>query len=69
LDEEENGEDIPLVIKSKKHGYKWAPQFVFLIFKEELLHWYNKRTQQVVGVGRPPSSNKSRKKMGSRGRF
>lgn len=60
------GEDIPLAKKSKKHGYKWATQYASFIFREELLHWYNKRTQQVVGVGRPPSSNKLRKKMGSR---
>jgi hypothetical protein len=51
LDEEENGEDIPLAKTSKKHGYKWAPQYVFLIFREELLCEYHKRTQQLV-VGR-----------------
>jgi hypothetical protein len=53
-----------LAKKSKKHGYKWATQYASFIFREELLHWYNKRTQQVVGVGRPPSSNKPKKKNG-----
>jgi hypothetical protein len=52
-----------LITKSKKHGYMWAPQYVYLIFKEELLHGYNKRTQQVVGGKRTPKLKKIKKKM------
>jgi len=63
LDEKENGRDVLSIKKSKKHGYKWAPQYVFLIFKEELLHEYNKRTQQVVGCRKTPKFKKIKKKM------
>jgi hypothetical protein len=62
LDEKEIGKDVPLIEKSKKHGYKWAPQYVFLIFKEELLHEYNKRSQ-VVGGRRTPKFRRIKKKM------
>jgi hypothetical protein len=51
---EDSGEDILCLKIFKKHGYKWAPQYVFPIFREELLHEYNKRTQQVVGGRRTP---------------
>ncbi len=40
----------------------WAPQYVSFIFKEELLHGYNKRTQQVVGGRRNPRFKKIKKK-------
>jgi hypothetical protein len=63
LDEKQNGKDVPLITKSKKHGYMWAPQYVSFIFKEELLHGYNKRTQQVVGGRRTPKFKKIKKKM------
>ncbi len=61
--DEDNGEDILCLKIFKKHGYKWAPQYVSPIFREELLHEYNKRPQQVVGARRTPKFKKIKNKM------